>query len=309
MSDDEFVSGDAGAAGTTPIRVGELKKGGLVMIKGHPCKVREMTACAPPNRPRSALDSARRRARAAAFARAKVDGGLLRTKRAAAGAFWAVSWRRRSLRAGAGRRARDSTGADPLTNFVLPASFKARALAHARAARYSSERTRTFVHVPARRAAARGGPELCSQSLAEILTPAFPSPSTPSPPQIVDYSTAKTGKHGSAKAMYVGIDIFTGNKYEDTAPTGANTAMPVMVRSEWLLTDINDDDANDEGSIASLLNPETGDTRDDLRVPDDKEYANLREALAADIKDIIVTVTEAIGKAKIQSEFVQKDRK
>jgi translation initiation factor 5A len=109
--------------------------------------------------------------------------------------------------------------------------------------------------------------------------------------------------------MYVGIDIFTGNKYEDTAPTGANTAMPVMVRSEWLLTDINDDDANDEGSIASLLNPETGDTRDDLRVPDDKEYANLREALAADIKDIIVTVTEAIGKAKIQSEFVQKDRK
>jgi translation initiation factor 5A len=148
----------------------------------------------------------------------------------------------------------------------------------------------------------------CAQSLTEILTPAFPVPLSPSP-QIVDYSTAKTGKHGSAKAMYVGIDIFTGNKYEDTAPTGANTAMPVMVRSEWLLTDINDDDANDEGSIASLLNPETGDTRDDLRVPDDKEYANLREALAADIKDIIVTVTEAIGKAKIQSEFVQKDRK
>lgn len=39
MSDDDFVSADAGAAGTTPIRVGELKKGMAVMIKGHACKV------------------------------------------------------------------------------------------------------------------------------------------------------------------------------------------------------------------------------------------------------------------------------
>ena len=44
--------------------------------------------------------------------------------------------------------------------------------------------------------------------------------------------------------MYVGIDIFTGNKHEDTAPTGANTAAPVVERREWLLTDINDDDAS-----------------------------------------------------------------
>ncbi len=164
MSDDEFVSGDAGAAGTTPIRVGELKKGSLVMIKGHACK-------------------------------------------------------------------------------------------------------------------------------------------------IVDYSTAKTGKHGSAKAMYVGIDVFTGSKHEDTAPTGANTAAPVLTRSEWLLTDINDDDANDEGSIASLLNPDTGDTRDDLRVPDTDEYKLMREALTADQKDLFVIVIEAIGKAKIMPEVSQKDRK
>ena len=198
MSDDEFVSADSGAAGTTPIRVGELKKGMMVMIKGHACK-------------------------------------------------------------------------------------------------------------------------------------------------IVDYSTAKTGKHGSAKAMCacppsppcaprrprrpplspglaappstppyspdVGIDIFSGNKHEDTAPTGANTAAPVVERREWLLTDINDADASELGSIASLLDAESGDTRDDLRVPDDKEYANMRAALAADDKDVFVMVIEAIGKGKILPEFVQKDRK
>lgn len=127
-------------------------------------------------------------------------------------------------------------------------------------------------------------------------------------PQIVDYSTAKTGKHGSAKAMYVGIDIFSGTKHEDTAPTGANTAAPVVERTEWLLTDVNDDDANADGAIAGLLNPETGETRDDLRVPDDKEYANLREALLADEKDVFVTVIEAINRSKILPEFVQKDR-
>ena len=109
--------------------------------------------------------------------------------------------------------------------------------------------------------------------------------------------------------MYVGIDIFSGSKYEDTAPTGANTAMPVLVRKDWLLTDIDDGDSNDEGSIASLLDPETGDTRDDLRVPNDKEYTPMRDGLAADSKDIIVTVIEAISKAKILPEFAAKDRK
>lgn len=109
--------------------------------------------------------------------------------------------------------------------------------------------------------------------------------------------------------MYVGIDIFTGNKYEDTAPTGANTAAPVVVRKEWLLTDVNDDDANEEGSIAGLLDSENGDTRDDLRVPDNNEYKSMREALAADEKDVFVTVIEAIGRAKILPEFIQKDRK
>merc|ERR1719371_156268 len=39
MSDEDFAVGDAGAAGTTPIQCGELKKGSYVMIKGRPCKI------------------------------------------------------------------------------------------------------------------------------------------------------------------------------------------------------------------------------------------------------------------------------
>merc|ERR1712227_107278 len=38
-----FESTDAGAAHTYPMQAGELRKGSHVMIKGHPCKVAEVT--------------------------------------------------------------------------------------------------------------------------------------------------------------------------------------------------------------------------------------------------------------------------
>eukprot|EP00929_Paragymnodinium_shiwhaense_P112438 TRINITY_DN8069_c0_g1_i1.p1 TRINITY_DN8069_c0_g1~~TRINITY_DN8069_c0_g1_i1.p1 ORF type:complete len:172 (+),score=55.74 TRINITY_DN8069_c0_g1_i1:36-518(+) len=39
MAEEEFASADAGASDTYPIRAGEVKKGGFVVIKGFPCKV------------------------------------------------------------------------------------------------------------------------------------------------------------------------------------------------------------------------------------------------------------------------------
>ena len=40
MSDDEtFEKGDAGASHTFPSQAGSLKKGGYIVINGHPCKV------------------------------------------------------------------------------------------------------------------------------------------------------------------------------------------------------------------------------------------------------------------------------
>ena len=48
------------------------------------------------------------------------------------------------------------------------------------------------------------------------------------PCKVVDFSTAKTGKHGSAKAMVTGIDIFTSNKLECTFSTGDNVDAPIV---------------------------------------------------------------------------------
>ena len=41
------------------------------------------------------------------------------------------------------------------------------------------------------------------------------------PCKIIEFSTAKTGKHGSSKALIVGIDIFTGKKVEESVGTSS----------------------------------------------------------------------------------------
>ena len=50
------------------------------------------------------------------------------------------------------------------------------------------------------------------------------------PCKVTDYSTVKTGKHAIEKATIVGIDIFTGKKYEDGGPTGGNCYIPVVTK-------------------------------------------------------------------------------
>ncbi|CAH1239908.1 EIF5A [Branchiostoma lanceolatum] len=80
------------------------------------------------------------------------------------------------------------------------------------------------------------------------------------PCKIVEMSTSKTGKHGHAKVHLVGIDIFTGKKYEDVCPSTHNMNVPNVNRKDYQLIDIAD-------SYMSLMD-DTGDTREDLKVPD-----------------------------------------
>jgi translation initiation factor 5A len=61
------------------------------------------------------------------------------------------------------------------------------------------------------------------------------------PCKVVSFSTAKTGKHGAAKAMVTGIDIFTSNKYECTFSTGENVDAPLVNRKEYSLLNIDDE--------------------------------------------------------------------
>uniref|UniRef100_A0A8D0CKP0 Eukaryotic translation initiation factor 5A-1-like n=1 Tax=Scleropages formosus TaxID=113540 RepID=A0A8D0CKP0_SCLFO len=80
------------------------------------------------------------------------------------------------------------------------------------------------------------------------------------PCKIVEMSTSKTGKHGHAKVHMVGIDIFTGKKYEDICPSTHNMDVPNIKRMDYQLIGIQD-------RYLSLLQ-DSGDVREDLKMPD-----------------------------------------
>merc|ERR1712062_878006 len=79
--------------------------------------------------------------------------------------------------------------------------------------------------------------------------------------KIVEMSTPKTGKHGHAKVHMVALDIFTSKKYEDICPSTHNMNVPNVTRKDYQMVDIDD-------GFASLMD-DNGETKDDLKVPDD----------------------------------------
>lgn len=106
------------------------------------------------------------------------------------------------------------------------------------------------------------------------------------PCKIVDMSTSKTGKHGSAKVNMVGIDIFTGKKYEDISPSTHNMEVPVVVRKEYQLIDIED-------GFISLIT-DSGDTKSDVKLPEGEIGEQIKKEFQAG-KDLLVTVVAAMG--------------
>lgn len=116
------------------------------------------------------------------------------------------------------------------------------------------------------------------------------------PCKVTDYSTAKPGKHGSAKASIVGLDIFTGKKYEDSMPTSANVMIPIVNKIEYEVADIDDDD------FVSLIQDD-GSLKSDLKLPvnDEEVYKELK-AMWENNKDkgqVFFSVTSAVGQEKI----------
>ncbi|KAI8500209.1 Eukaryotic translation initiation factor 5A-1 [Branchiostoma belcheri] len=106
------------------------------------------------------------------------------------------------------------------------------------------------------------------------------------PCKIVEMSTSKTGKHGHAKVHLVGIDIFTGKKYEDVCPSTHNMDVPNVNRQDYQLVDIDD-------SYMSLMD-DGGDTRDDLKVPEGDVGKDITTRFDQG-DSIMVTVLKACG--------------
>jgi translation initiation factor 5A len=107
--------------------------------------------------------------------------------------------------------------------------------------------------------------------------------------KILSISVSKTGKHGHAKCNFLAVDIFTGKKLEDMIPSSHGTTVPIVVRTDWEIIDI-------EGDELTLMD-EGGNQKTDLNLPDvpSTMAEEIREAWAEGENTVMVTVQAAIG--------------
>merc|ERR1719313_1497655 len=117
------------------------------------------------------------------------------------------------------------------------------------------------------------------------------------PCKVVDVSTSKTGKHGHAKAHFVALDIFTGKKMEELCPCSHNALVPNVKRSDWQVVDAGEE----PGDPCELMDPETGDMKSDMNLPNDGELTASIKANFDSGEDTWVTVIEAMGESQIMS--------
>ncbi|CCQ34450.1 Translation initiation factor 5A protein [Halorhabdus tiamatea SARL4B] len=97
------------------------------------------------------------------------------------------------------------------------------------------------------------------------------------PCKITSYSTAKPGKHGSAKARIDGKGVFDGKKRSLSQPVDAKIWVPIIERKQGQVVSVSGDDAQ-------VMDLETYETFT-MRVPDDEslspddeiEYLELEE--------------------------------
>jgi translation initiation factor 5A len=115
------------------------------------------------------------------------------------------------------------------------------------------------------------------------------------PVKVVEVLHSSPGKHGHAKVHLVGIDIFTGRRYECVQPCGQMIRVPNTKKTDYLLIDI------DNENYLSLLNEDTCQVRKDLqlRIDTDKVHQRLLDKFHDDTSQIKVTVLKALGEEHI----------
>jgi translation initiation factor 5A len=111
------------------------------------------------------------------------------------------------------------------------------------------------------------------------------------PCRVVNVDHVKTGKHGHAKVVTTGIDIFTSKKYEDSFPASHSVPSFVPKKVQYQVVNI-------EGEELSLLSDDNT-MRNDLNLPEDEELAKNIKSLFESGENILVMVLSAVGKEQI----------
>ena len=110
------------------------------------------------------------------------------------------------------------------------------------------------------------------------------------PCKIIEIHKSKPGKHGAAKARFVGMDLLLkGKKYECIYNTGEAATCPVVVRYEAALLSMDDCDVN-------VLRGAKSET---IPVPKDDELANQIRQEYEGGEQLLLQVLCALGQQEI----------
>ncbi len=121
------------------------------------------------------------------------------------------------------------------------------------------------------------------------------------PCKIIEMSTSKTGKHGHAKVHLIGLDIFTGRKFEDICPSTHNMMVPNVSRKELALMDLSDD------NFTTLFDDANNKTRSDIKLPVGELGDEIRRKFENE-ESIKVTVLKAMNEEAILSYKIENDK-
>ena len=91
------------------------------------------------------------------------------------------------------------------------------------------------------------------------------------PCKVTQFATAKPGKHGSAKAMITGKDIFTDKQYEETFGTGDMTPAPTVTKNEYNCIAI-------DGDFLQLM-AESGELKEDIKLPTEEHLKEITKTI------------------------------
>merc|ERR1712060_398341 len=91
------------------------------------------------------------------------------------------------------------------------------------------------------------------------------------PCKVTQFSTAKPGKHGSAKAMITGKDIFTDKQYEETLGTGDMTPAPTVAKNEYNCIAV-------DGDFLQLMS-DSGELKEDIKLPHEEHLKDIKKGI------------------------------
>jgi translation initiation factor 5A len=120
-------------------------------------------------------------------------------------------------------------------------------------------------------------------------------------------TTSKTGKHGHAKVKFVGVDIFTGKKYQELQASTHNMLEVIVTKAEYTCLDVGED------GLLQLLDKENNPGPNISVSPTDFEYKGaaadapvaflLKKAFEElpDGQELTVSITTALGESAVQA--------